>query len=253
MNIYISVDLEGIGGVVRPTQVKTGASPDYEKTRDWATQEILAVCAGAIDAGASEIWIKDAHDRGTNLHWDAFPANTRLICGRTRPIRFPGLVSGFAALFLVGYHAMAGTENAVLDHTWDEGVRFFLNGREIGEIAFDAAIAGSLGVPCAFVTGDDKTASEAREFLGAVETVIVKEAVTAQGAVCYPQSEVLRLLREGAWSATRRILSGDFRLYIPSPPLHFYVERATADGTIRVGEAPGSDIRQVFREVLGQS
>ena len=64
MKIYISVDLEGIGGVVRPAQVKTGEAPDYEKTRDWATQEVLAVCAGATDAGATEIWIKDAQDRG---------------------------------------------------------------------------------------------------------------------------------------------------------------------------------------------
>ena len=249
MKVYISVDLEGIGGVVRPAQVKTGASPDYEKTREWAAQEVLAVCAGATDAGATEIWIKDAHDRGTNLRWDAFPASTRLICGRTRPARFPGLDSRFAALFLVGYHAKAGTENAVLDHTWDEGMRFFLNGREIGEIAFDAAIAGSFGVPCALVTGDDKTAAEAREFLSAVETVIVKEAVTAQGAVCYPQSEVLRRLREGAWSATRRVLTGDFRPYVPSPPLHFYVERAA----VPIGEARGDDLRQIFREVLGQS
>ena len=132
-------------------------------------------------------------------------------------------------------------------------MRFFLNGREIGEIAFDAAIAGSMGVLCALVTGDDKTASEAKAFLSAVETVIVKEAVTAQGAVCYAQSEVLRRLREGANSAIRRVQAGDFRPYLPSPPLHFYVERATADGPVRVGEAQGADIRQIFREVLGQS
>ena len=252
MKVYISVDLEGIGGVVRPAQV-AGDMPDYEKTRDWATQEVLAVINGATRAGATEIWVKDSHGNGTNLLWESFPPYARLVCGRTRPTRFPGLDSTFAALFLVGYHAMAGTENAVLDHTWDDGLHFFLNGREIGEIALDAAIAGSLRVPCALVTGDDKTALEAQSFLDAVETVILKEALTAQGAVCYPQSEVLRRLQAGAHSALLRIKAGEFSPYVLPPPLHFYVEWPSADGATGSGEAHGDDAREVFREVLDQS
>ena len=252
MKVYISVDLEGIGGVVRPSQL-AGDLPDYEHTRDWATQEVLAVIAGATKAGATEIWVKDAHGSGANLRWNEFPAEVQLVSGRTRPIRFPGLDSSFMALFLVGYHAMAGTENAVLDHTWEEGLHFFLNGREIGEIAFDAAIAGSLRVPCALVTGDDKTASEAQAFLGKVETVIVKEALTAQGAICYPQTEVLQRLQAGAQSALRRVRAREIKPYTPPAPLHFYVEWLTADGTTGSGEAHGDDPRHVFREVLGES
>ena len=252
MKIYISVDLEGIGGVVRPAQV-AGDTADYPQTCEWATQEVLAVIAGARSAGAVEFWVKDAHNHGTNLRWDAFPEDVRLVRGRTRPVRFPGLDSSFAALFLVGYHAMAGTENAVLEHTWDSGLHFYLNGREIGEIAVDAAIAGSLRVPCALVTGDDKTALEAQDFLGAVEAVIVKTALTSQGAVCYSQAEVLRRLQAGAHSALRRVQAGEFAPYLPPAPLHFYIEWLTSDGTTGTGEAHGSDARYIFREVLGQS
>ena len=217
MKIYISVDMEGIGGVVRPEQVQPG-TPQYEQACRWLTDEVNAVIEGAQTSGATEIWIKDAHARATNLVWDKIEGdNVRIVQGRTHPDRFPGLDSTFAGMFLVGYHAMAGTPNAVLDHTWDHDTHFYFNGVEVGEIAVDAALTGTHGVPVALVTGDDKTAQEAQSLLGDVQAVVVKEAVTSQGAILYSQEAVWGCLEQGAKQACRRIRQQQFTPYIPSP------------------------------------
>lgn len=251
MRIYISVDMEGIGGVVRPAQVQAGTH-EYALARQWAVQEILAITAGAREAGATAFYVKDAHGTGTNLPWELFANDIRLVTGRTRPIRFPGFDSSFDALFLVGYHAMAGTTDAVLNHTWAPGVHFFMNGKEVGEIAVDAAIAGAYGVPVALVSGDDRTSKEAQATLGTVETIVVKEAVTEQGAVLYPIAEVHRRAEAGGLAAVERLRSGAFRPYKPRLPLHFRMTWTADDGTEASREAAGDDVRAVFRQVLDQ-
>lgn len=246
--------MEGLGGVVRPSQVDSNA-PEFALTRQWAMQEILAVIAGAKQGGATEFWVKDAHGSGLNLQWDLIPDGVRFVCGQTGRTRFPGLDESCAALFLVGYHAMAGTPNAILDHTWSSvsKTRFFLNQREVGEIAVDAAIAGAFGVPCVLVSGDNKTAAEAMETLGTVETVVVKEAVTARGAICYSQVEVLRRLQAGAHVAMQRLRADAFTPYRPALPLHYRIAWTNEAGNAESKETQGNDVRAVIAELLGQS
>ena len=148
IKIYISVDMEGIGGVIRPIQVQQG-TPEYVRACRWMEAEVNAYVRGAKRAGATEVWVKDAHGSGANMDWEAFRESAILVNGRNRPARFPGLDSSFTALFLVGYHAKAGTPDAVIDHTWNssDDTRFLFNGQEVGEIAVDSAIAGAFGVP----------------------------------------------------------------------------------------------------------
>ena len=255
MRIYISVDMEGIGGVVRPEQAQRGTG-EYEQARVWLTREVNSAVYGAQTGGATEIWIKDAHARATNLIWDSIRGiknEVRIVQGRTRPVRFPGLDSTFAGLFLVGYHAMAGTPDAVLDHTWDHDTHFYFNGVEVGEIAVDAAIAGAFGVPVALVTGDDKTAWEARGLLGTVDTATVKEAVTSQGAILYPMEEVCRRVQHTAMLACHRLKRKEFLPYVPALPLHFRMTTPDNEGGITTREAEGNDVRAVVRAVLDQS
>ena len=255
MKIYISVDMEGIGGVVRPEQVQRGTT-EYEQARVWLTREVSSVVYGAQTGGATEIWIKDAHARATNLIWDSLRGiknEVRIVQGRTRPTRFPGLDDSFAGLFLVGYHAMAGTPDAVLDHTWGHDTRFYFNGIKVGEIAVDAAIAGAFGIPVALVTGDDKTGEEARGLLETVDTVTVKEAITSQGAILYPAEEVCRRVQQGAMLACHRLEQKAFVPYAPALPLHFRMTTPNTQGGILTREAQGDDVRAVVRAVLDQS
>ncbi len=247
--------MEGIGGVVRPEQVRPGTT-EYEQARVWLTREVGSAIYGAQTGGAAEVWVKDAHARATNLHWDSIRGvknQVRIVQGRTRPTRFPGLDATFAGLFLVGYHAMAGTPDAVLDHTWDHDTHFYFNGVEVGEIAVDAAIAGAFGVPVALVTGDDKTAQEARGLLGTVDTATVKEAVTSQGAILYPFEEVRRRVQHTAMLACHRLKQKEFLPYVPALPLHFRMTTPDAQGSVQTREADGGDVRAVIRAVLDQS
>ena len=81
-----------------------------------------------------------------------------LVGGGPHNPRFPGLDHSFAGVLLIGYHAMAGTEAAVLDHTYDsQRIRSIaINGQQMGEVELDALWAGRLGVPVLMVSGDDK-------------------------------------------------------------------------------------------------
>ncbi|MCX6381046.1 MAG: M55 family metallopeptidase [Armatimonadetes bacterium] len=254
MKVYISVDMEGIGGVVRPVQVQAG-TPEYEVACRWMESEVCAYVLGAMEAGAKEVWVKDAHGSGANMRWDAFPHEVRFVSGRTRPTRFPGLDKSFSALFLVGYHAQAGTPDAVLDHTWRsaDDTRFLINDVEVGEIAVDALIGGAFGVPVALVTGDDKTALEAKALLGKIESVITKIAVTREGAVCFPQSEVLARAQAGAIRALENARHGEFSPYRVELPFKFAMSYLDAESKRVVSSAEGVDVRTVLCEVLGQS
>ena len=91
--------------------------------------------------------------------------------------RFPGLDESFAGVLMIGYHAMEGTPNAVLAHTYSpwayRAIR--VNGQEVGEITLDAAVAGELGVPLIFVASDELGCQEAKCFMPWVETVATKQ------------------------------------------------------------------------------
>jgi len=114
--------------------------------------------------------------------------------------------AGFDAAFCIGYHAMAGTRHATIDHTYTDrihGVK--LNGRLVGELGLNAAVAGCFGVPVALVSGDQALAGEARALLGdGVETVVVKEALGRFSARSVSPAESCRRIKAGATRALQR-------------------------------------------------
>ncbi len=89
-----------------------------------------------------------------------------MIQGATPGERFKE-IDGSEALILLGYHARALTPSGVLAHTYSSASiqRMRLNGRDVGEIGVDAAIAAERGVPVVLVIGDDKTLAEAAEWV----------------------------------------------------------------------------------------
>ena len=110
-------------------------------------------------------------------------------------------------MFLVGYHALHGTPQAIRDHTmssasWQD---FWINGRLVGEVVIDAAYAGYLGIPVMLVTGDDKVCAEARDLLGPIETVEVKRSVARHRALVLPPVRAQALIHDGAKRAVERV------------------------------------------------
>ena len=78
MKIYISVDIEGVAGITHWDEAEKGHA-DWVEFREIMTGEALAAIDGARAAGATEIWVKDAHDSGRNLIISKLPADVKII------------------------------------------------------------------------------------------------------------------------------------------------------------------------------
>src|SRR4030042_3113587 len=120
--VYISVDMEGIWGVVHGNQTSSD-SPEYGAARKWMAEDVNAVIAGLFEAGVAEVVVNDSHGSMRNIVADTLDPRASLISGTPKPLSMmPGIAGSFDACVFVGYHARAGTASAVLDHTISGGV-----------------------------------------------------------------------------------------------------------------------------------
>ncbi|MEU4222451.1 M55 family metallopeptidase, partial [Actinoplanes sp. NPDC026623] len=110
MKILISADMEGISGIVHPTETNPGGY-DYERGRIRMTAEVNAAVAGILEAvPAAEVLVADAHGSFRNLLPEDLDRRARLVRGRPRPLgMLAGLDDGTDAVLFVGYHARAGS------------------------------------------------------------------------------------------------------------------------------------------------
>ncbi|MFI0792497.1 MULTISPECIES: M55 family metallopeptidase [Micromonospora] len=202
----ISADMEGISGIVHPTETNPDRY-DYERGRALMTADVNAVVAGVLEAEPSaEVVVVDAHGPFRNLLLEDLDRRVRLIRGRPRP---RGMLAGLAddvdAVLFVGYHARAGTGPAVLAHTISDavlGVR--LNGREVGEIGLNVALAGQHGAPVVLLSGDEAACAELLELVPDASTVPVKRALGQLTAEVLHPAVARDRLRHGAATAMGR-------------------------------------------------
>jgi D-amino peptidase len=202
MKIYISADMEGATGVTYLDHVSRG-TPSYERFRRFLTKDVNAAIEGAIEAGATEIIVNEAHGPMINILLEELNPKAKMISGRLKPLgMMEGIDKSFDAAFFIGYHARAGTQAAILSHTIGLNVTDLqINGKSFGELGMNAQIAGYYDVPVVLVTGDDKTCKEANEFLGDVGTVQVKEGIEQITANCLPPAITSKLIKESAIKA----------------------------------------------------
>jgi len=120
-----------------------------------------------------------------------------------------GLDDTFAAAVFIGYHASEWTANAVRGHTISSarllGVR--LNGAEVSEGIYNAALAGQFGVPVAFVSGDRLEVTQLQKAVPGVEGAIVKEPYGYLSALTLTPARGQALIREGVARAMGRLSS----------------------------------------------
>ena len=202
--VFISVDMEGIWGVVHGDQVSS-ASPEYGPARRWMVDDVNAVIAGLFEAGASEVVVNDSHGSMRNIIADGLYQKDSLVTGSPKPLlMMQGIDGTFDACILVGYHAKAGTASAILDHTISGGAMrsIKINGQELPELGINGAIAGYFKVPVIMLSGDTETCVQARSILGnEIVTVAVKEGAGRYAAKLLPQEEARKRLKEGAKEA----------------------------------------------------
>ncbi|MFC7303940.1 M55 family metallopeptidase [Streptomyces monticola] len=207
MKVLISVDMEGISGVVHGAETQPDRY-DYERGRALMTAEANAVIAGVLDAepGAA-VWVVDAHGPFRNLLPEELDRRAHLVRGKPRPLgMLGGLDEHTDAVVLVGYHARAGAGPAVLAHTMSDAILDVrVAGRSLGEIGLNAHMAGALGAPVVLLSGDDVACAELHELLPSALTVAVKQALGQAAAVAlHPEEARERLRRAAAEAITRR-------------------------------------------------
>jgi len=200
MKVLISVDMEGIAGVVSWDHVSS-THKEYKRFRKLMTAEANAAIEGARTGGATRIVVNDSHGGMKNLLIEELDPAAELISGSPKPF---GMMQGIGPdvdrVFFVGYHAAVGVEAAILAHTWSSSTvaEVRLNGQIMGETGINAALAGAYGAPVVLVTGDRAVTEEARALLGEIETAVVKKGVTRTAAQCLHPKVAQDLIRQAA-------------------------------------------------------
>ena len=217
LKVFISVDMEGITGVVNGEDATRGGK-DYDYFRETMTREANAAIEGALAAGATEIIVRDSHETALNLLPEMLNRNSKLLRDWSQGPMFmmESIDESFDAAIFIGYHARAGTPNGVLDHTSSGDVTdVSINGISMPETGYNALMAGYYDVPVVFVAGDKAVCDQAEELLGTVETVAVKEGIGAAALNLHP--EVAReQIRAGVERALRNL--DDYEPYKLQPP-----------------------------------
>ena len=197
LKVYISVDMEGIGGVVTNEQLGP-AGFEYARARQFMTDEALAAIAGARDAGATEILLSDSHGNGQNLLIDQLPPDVKVIRSWPRPLMMmEGVDSSFVAAVFIGYHSSTANVAGVRAHTMSSATltSVKLNGVEVPEGGMNAAIAGHFGVPVVAISGDNAAIAEVRKFTGPVPGAEVKRAISFHSAETLTPKAAQELIR----------------------------------------------------------
>lgn len=183
--------MEGCSGVSCSEQVAG------EEGKRLMTGDLNACVEGCFAAGATEVVVRDHHGGGLNVDPQAIDKRAKLIQGETPESRFKD-IEGSAAIILLGYHSMALTPGGTLAHSFSSASiqGMLLNGRKVGEIGVDAAIAAEHNVPVVMVSGDDKCCAEVRSWLPGVVTCQTKVGTGPQSADLVPLEESRRLITQ---------------------------------------------------------
>ncbi|MBO1756721.1 M55 family metallopeptidase [Allobranchiibius sp. CTAmp26] len=204
MRVLVSVDMEGVAGVVDPQDISPG-NAEYERNRGYMTDEASAAVRGVLAHDpAAEVVVCDAHAQFRNLIPDRLEQGCTLLRGSPRRLAMmTGIERGVDAVCFVGYHGRAGTPDSVLAHTISGGViaNVRCDGRELGELGLNAALASFHGAVPVLATGDDTLAAEAASVVPGITTVMVKRAVANRAAEGLHPRESCRRIEAAAQAA----------------------------------------------------
>jgi D-amino peptidase len=204
LKVFISVDMEGLAGVVAGPDVSPNG-PDYPHFRAIMAGETNAAIEGAFRAGATDVLVRDSHGDKRNLLPADVDPRARLLRGASAGPKnmMEGIDSTFDAVVFIGYHAKAGTPGAILEHTSTGNVvDFAINGVSLPEAGYNALTAGLYGVPVVFIAGDRAVVDQVRALLGPIGAVAVKQE-TGDAALGMSPKHAQEEIRRGVEQAIR--------------------------------------------------
>lgn len=206
MKVFISADIEGVAGITAPEE----ANPEHKDIKyflEQMTLEVKAACEGAMQAGAKEILVKDAHWTGRNINPRALPECAKILRGWTgHPFSMMAeLDQSFAASVMIGYHARAGSAGNPLAHTMSGRVvgMMRINDRPASEFFLNTLTSTMVGVPVAFLSGDEALCAEVKSYNENIKTVTTFKGI-GQGTVSIHPELAIRQIREGVAESLRK-------------------------------------------------
>jgi D-amino peptidase len=198
MKVFISADIEGVTGVTHWDEADR-LKPDHRQFSEQMTAEVSAACEGALLAGATQIWVKDAHASGRNLIAARLPKQIHLIRGWSgHPFSMvQELDESFDAMLMVGYHSQAGSGANPLAHTISGNVAALkINGSWASELLMHAYTAAYVKVPLVFVSGDQGICEDAAALIPSITTAAVKRGVGGASINIHPHLAIEKIMEQ---------------------------------------------------------
>lgn len=157
LKIYISVDIEGVTGIVDWNETEKKEN-DYLYFQEKMIKETVACCNALIDLGITNITVRDAHDSARNIIPDRLPKEVTLIRGWTEgPCdMMAGLDETFDGVIFIGYHSPSRSIGNPLSHTLTTSLNHIkINGEIVSEFILNSYYAQTIyNVPVIMLTGD---------------------------------------------------------------------------------------------------
>lgn len=189
MKLFLSADIEGTAGIDTWDEATLGENK-YAYFASQMTKEVAAACSAAGRCGV-QVTVKDAHDSARNIDPASLPENAGLIRGWIKDLwcMMGGIDRDkydYAAF--TGYHSDAMSDGNPLSHTMTRSVqRVLINGKYASEFTINAYMAGYLGIPVIFLSGDKALCESAKEFIPGIRTVAAKEGIGGAVLARHPQ------------------------------------------------------------------
>ena len=241
MKLFISADIEGTCGIAHwdETDYDRGGRW-YDYFREQMSHEVAAACNGAIEAGAQDILVKDAHDSARNIIPTFLPRAVSIARGWSgHPyVMVDGIEKSFDALAFTGYHSPAYCDGNPLSHTMATNLdRVLLNGELASEFVIHSYIAAMLDIPVVFLSGDEALCHRAKQLIPGITTVAVNRGKGNSSTSMHPL-EAQEKIREGMKVA----LSGSLDACKLKLPNYFTTQVTYKEHTraYRCGQFPGA-------------
>lgn len=241
MKIFISADIEGVTGIGHWNETDKAFPSEYAWFQKQMTAEVAAAAESALEEGATEILIKDAHDSGRNLILDELPEACRVVRNWAgHPLSMVQEVDEtFDAIIFIGYHSRAGQNTNTLAHTMSSAriARMTLNGQDMSEFYIHALAASYYGVPSIFVSGDEGLCEEVQEHNQHIETWATIRG-EGNSVISQHPARSLKMIRAGV----KRAMAKDFSKGLLDIPknLEFSIEFKKHQEAYRASFYPGA-------------
>jgi len=256
MKVYIQTDIEGISGFISFEDRETQTVENFhhrQRMYRMLTGEVNAAVKGAKEAGADTIYVNDSHGSGYNILFEELESGCEIIHGRGEcfPEWLTELKEGWDAMVLVGMHAMGGELDGVCPHS-----RWEVNGGKIclSEASMAMALAGDLGIPVVFVSGDQVITGELKKKNPGIITGVVKHSYGPNCCRSVLPARAQEIIREGVRKGIERrkeikpyVIRGPLTLNLLDSPGHFPPLKPVLKKPVR-----GRNMTEVFAKVVGK-